>query len=103
MPRVVLPSLKCERLTQGRIRLHDLRHTLRSLLIQAGASIVYVKEQMGHSSIQVPVDRYGHLIPGANTSSVDRLDVLEQKVKTTRNNPQPALDGRQYFLRNSLI
>src|SRR5271166_4599636 len=103
MPRVVLPSLKCERLTQGRIRLHDLRHTLRSLLIQAGASIVYVKEQMGHSSIQVPVDTYGHLIPGANISSVDRLDVLEQKVKTTRNNPQPALDGRQYFLRNSLI
>jgi len=29
---------------------------------------------MGHSSIQVSVDTYGHLIPGANVSSVDRLD-----------------------------
>jgi hypothetical protein len=43
-------------------------------LIQSGASIVYVKEQMGHSSIQVTVDIYGHLIPGANVSFVDRLD-----------------------------
>jgi integrase len=57
-----------------KIRLHDLRHTFGSLLIQNGASIVYVKEQMGHSSIQVTVDIYGHLIPGANVSFVDRLD-----------------------------
>ena len=59
-----------------KIRLHDLRHTFGSLLIQAGASIVYVKEQMGHSSIQVTVDTYGHLIPGANISFVDRLDTI---------------------------
>jgi integrase len=57
-----------------KIRLHDLRHTFGSLLIQNGASIVYVKEQMGHSSIQVTVDTYGHLIPGANVNWVDRLD-----------------------------
>ena len=59
-----------------RIRLHDLRHTFGSLLIQNGASIVYVKEQMGHSSIQVTVDTYGHLIPGANVAFVDRLDAV---------------------------
>jgi integrase len=57
-----------------KIRLHDLRHTFGSLLIQNGASIVYVKDQMGHSSIQVTVDTYGHMIPGANVSYVDRLD-----------------------------
>jgi integrase len=39
-----------------KIRLHDLRHTFGSLLIQNGASVVYLKEQMGHSSIQVTVD-----------------------------------------------
>ena len=39
-----------------KIRLHDLRHTFGSLLIQSGASLVYVKEQMGHRSIQVTVD-----------------------------------------------
>jgi integrase len=67
-----------------KIRLHDLRHTFGSLLIQNGASIVYVKEQMGHSSIQVTVDIYGHLIPGANVSFVDSLDrVPEETEKTT--------------------
>ena len=39
-----------------------------------GESPVYVKEQMGHSSIQVTVDLYGHLIPGGNKQAVDRLD-----------------------------
>ena len=29
---------------------------------------------MGHSSIQITVDTYGHLIPGANVNWVDRLD-----------------------------
>ena len=57
-----------------RFRLHDLRHTFGSLLIQDGASLAYVRDQMGHSSIQVTVDTYGHLIPGANISWVDRLD-----------------------------
>jgi integrase len=46
-----------------KIRLHDLRHTFGSLLIQAGASLTYVKEQMGHSSIQVTVDTYGQSGP----------------------------------------
>jgi integrase len=57
-----------------KIRFHDLRHTFGSLLIQAGASLAYVRDQMGHSSIQVTVDIYGRLIPGANVSFVDRLD-----------------------------
>ena len=65
-----------------KIRLHDLRHTFGSLRIQAGAAFVYVREQMGHSSIQVTVDTYAHLIPGANISFVDRLDVREQTVTT---------------------
>jgi integrase len=33
-----------------------------------------VKEQLGHSSIQITVDTYGHLVPGGNRSEVDRLD-----------------------------
>jgi hypothetical protein len=45
---------------------------------------VYVKEQMGHSSILVTVDIYGHLIPSANISFVDRLDeTVKQEEKTT--------------------
>src|SRR5215475_7519711 len=57
-----------------RIRFHDLRHTFASLLLQNGEGLAYVKEQMGHSSIQVTVDIYGHLVPGGNRQAVDKLD-----------------------------
>ena len=65
-----------------KFRLHDLRHTFGSLLIQSGASIVHVKDQMGHNSIQLTMDTYVHLIPGADVSYVDRLDQ-----KTTEKRP----------------
>jgi len=29
---------------------------------------------MGHSSIKITVDTYGHLIPGGNRAAVDKLD-----------------------------
>ena len=56
----------------------------------------YVKEQMGHSSIQATVDTYGHLIPGANVSFVDRLDTIaEPNAKYVGNNPQPPRNQRK--------
>ena len=55
--------------------IHCLRHTFASLLIQNGESLVYIKEQMGHSSIKVTVDVYGHLVPGANRQAVNKLPV----------------------------
>jgi len=57
-----------------RFRFHDLRHTFGSHLIQDGASLAYVRDQMGHSSIQITVDTYGHLIPGADIAWVDQVD-----------------------------
>ena len=56
------------------IRIHDLRHTFASLLIQQGESLAYVRDQMGHHSITITVDTYGHLVPGANKPAVDELD-----------------------------
>ena len=70
--RDFLPCLEAAGLR--RVTLHALRHTFASLLIQGGASLAYVKEQMGHSSIQVTVDIYGHLIPSGNIDWVDGLD-----------------------------
>ena len=55
---------------------HALRHTYASLLIQNGESLAYVSDQLGHSSIKITVDTYGHLAPGGNKAAVDRLDEL---------------------------
>lgn len=57
------------------VRFHDKRHSFASLLLTDGASPVYVKEQLGHSSIQMTVDVYGHLIPSSNRDVVNRLDL----------------------------
>jgi integrase len=47
-----------------RVRFHDLRHTYASLLIQTTAPAKYIQEQLGHASIQVTMDVYGHLYGG---------------------------------------
>jgi integrase len=38
-----------------------------------------VRDQLGHSSIQITVDVYGHLVPGGNRVAVDRLDETPSK------------------------
>jgi hypothetical protein len=43
-------------------------------MIQNGESLAYVKEQLGHSSIQITVDTCEHLVPGGNRQALDRLD-----------------------------
>ena len=66
---------KClEKAGLRRIRFHDLRHTFASLLLAQGESLAYVRDQLGHSSIQTTVDTYGHLVPGSNRGAVDKLD-----------------------------
>ena len=71
-----------------RVRFHDLRHSFASILIQQKESLAYVKEQMGHHSIQMTVDLYAHLAPEDNKGAVDRLDDLDFEVGG-RNHPQP--------------
>ncbi|MBW1697857.1 MAG: site-specific integrase [Deltaproteobacteria bacterium] len=56
------------------MRLHNTRHTFASLLLSSGESPAYVKDQLGHSSIKITVDIYGHLIPSSNRNAVNRLD-----------------------------
>jgi len=65
-----------------KVRIHDLRHSYASMLIQAGESLAYIRDQLGHHSIKVTVDIYGHLAPEGNKEAVDRLDD-----NATRRNP----------------
>lgn len=63
-----------ERSGLRRVNIHSLRHAYASLLIQAGESLAYIRDQLGHHSIKVTVDIYGHLAPEGNKAAVDRLD-----------------------------
>jgi len=58
----------------GRFRVHDLRHTAASLMIQAGYPPKMLQEIMGHASITTTLDLYGHLYPGEMDRYADRLD-----------------------------
>lgn len=58
------------------VRFHDLRHTYASLLIQAGASLSLVQRLMGHSTIAITNDLYGHLTTEHLEAAVRLLDKL---------------------------
>jgi integrase len=59
-----------------RIRFHDLRHTAASLMMAAGIDIALVSKRMGHSTISVTSDIYGHLSAGAGRRAADAAESL---------------------------
>ena len=58
-----------------RIRIHDLRHSHISLLIDMGFSAVAIADRVGHESIDITY-QYAHLFPSKQTEMADRLDDL---------------------------
>lgn len=60
-----------------RIRIHDLRHSHISLLIDMGFSAVAIADRVGHESIEITY-RYAHLFPSKQSEMADRLDDLEK-------------------------
>ena len=58
-----------------RIRIHDLRHSHISLLIDMGFSAVAIADRVGHESIEITY-RYAHLFPSKQAEMADRLDDL---------------------------
>lgn len=69
------PGLKAAH--RGCRKPHAARHTFAWRLLENGESPACVKEQMGHSSIRITVDIYGHLAPGGNRAAVAKLDALD--------------------------
>jgi integrase len=58
-------------------RFHDLRHTHAALLISAGVPMKAIQERLGHSSIVMTMDRYGHLLADVDDAL---LAVLDQRL-----------------------
>src|SRR4029077_18516866 len=71
--RAFRPALRRAGLADG-LRFHDLRHTCAALLIAQGAHPKAMQERLGHSSITVTLDRYGHLFPSLDEALTEGLD-----------------------------
>ena len=56
------------------VTLHECRHTFASLMIAAGVNAKALSTYMGHSSITITLDRYGHLMPGDESQAAELLD-----------------------------
>ena len=65
----------CKRLGIKHIRIHDLRHSHVSLLIDMGYNAVAIAERMGHESIDITY-RYAHLFPTVQSDMASKLNNL---------------------------
>ena len=59
-----------------RIRLHDLRHSHASLLIEMGFSALLVSERLGHENVSTTLNIYSHLFPSKQSEVAERIEKL---------------------------
>jgi integrase len=78
--RVWWPGLDAAGLPRS-VRIHDLRHTCASMLIARGAHAKAIQQHLGHSSITVTFDVYGHLLPDEQ----DRIAANLEETSSQRN------------------
>jgi len=55
------------------LRLHDLRHTMATLMLAAGVHPKIVSERLGHASIRITLDTYSHVLPGLQEEAAESL------------------------------
>lgn len=71
----------CEASGVKRIRIHDLRHSHASLLVELGFSPLLIAERLGHERVQTTMDIYSHLYPNKQKEVAARLDeIMEEKL-----------------------
>lgn len=60
------------------IRVHDLRHSHASLLIEMGFDVLEISRRLGHDSAKTTLDTYGHLFPNKDVKMAAKLDQLRK-------------------------
>ena len=75
----------------GRWSIHELRHSCASLLMAMEVPIEIVAEQMGHASIRVTKDVYGHLMPRSRARAAEAMrSILFEESVAESPNPSAA-------------
>jgi integrase len=59
-----------------KIRFHDLRHSCATLLLSLGVPAKLVQETLGHSTYQLTMDTYSHMIPALRNEVADKMDEI---------------------------
>lgn len=67
----------CQQSGIKRIRIHDLRHSHASLLIELGFSPLLIAERLGHENIETTLNTYSHLYPHKQTELANTLNELK--------------------------
>ena len=76
-------------------RFHDLRHSYAAMLIAADGHPRAIMERMGHSSVQITLDTYGHLFPELDEALTDGLETAFQKAISINVRPKRGLSDLQ--------
>ena len=90
--RVWKPTVEAAALPEG-LRIHDLRHSAVAFLISQGAHPEAIKRYMGHSSISVTMDIYGHLFPSDAEDLANKLDELFRRSQTDKRRTKRSLEA----------
>jgi len=69
------------------IGLQECRHTAVSQMLDARIAIDKVSKFMGHASITITIDRYGHLLPGGESDAIALLDAYHRRHKSGSQRP----------------
>ena len=64
----------CQASGVKRIRVHDIRHSHASLLVEMGFSPLLIAERLGHEEVQTTMDTYSHLYPNKQVEVARQLD-----------------------------
>ena len=64
----------CKRSGVKKIRVHDVRHSHASLLVEMGFSPLLIAERLGHERVQTTMETYSHLYPNKQTEVARQLD-----------------------------
>jgi len=59
-----------------RIRFHDLRHTAATLLLVQGVHPKIVQDLLGHSTINLTMDVYSHVLPNLQEEAATKMEAL---------------------------
>lgn len=62
-----------------RIRIHDLRHSHASLLVELGFQPLAIAERLGHEKIETTLNTYSHLYPNKQAELADRLELENEE------------------------